>query len=85
MSTMLSKRIAYEPHFKIAQASTAQGLPYDFNSIMQLSYNAFSKNNLSTILPLAKKVPKEKIGGAKWPSKQDYLDINLSYCGERNC
>ena len=60
-----------------------QGLPYDFGSCMQFHYDAFSKeNNFPTILPKNTSIPMEVMGGLLWPSDQDYLDINLSYCGE---
>ena len=63
-------------------SSTTLGLPYDFSSIMQLSYDVYSKNSLPTILPKNDSVPKEMSGGASCPSSQDYLDLNLYYCGE---
>ena len=59
-----------------------QGLPYDFGSCMQFAFDAYSKNNLPTILPKYTSVPMEVMGDYVWPSEQDYLDINLSYCGE---
>ena len=49
---------------------------------MQLEHDAHSKNGLSTIIPIDESIPKETMGQATRPSQQDYLDINLSYCGE---
>ena len=70
--------------FDIANDTVTQGLPYDYGSIMQFKHNAFSKNNLSTMIPVNDSTPKEMLGQATEPSQQDYLDIMLTYCGERN-
>ena len=68
---------------EINNDSTTLGLPYDFESIMQFSHNAYSKNGLPTIMPKnAVSIPIEMSGGASRPSRQDYLDLNLYYCGE---
>ena len=49
---------------------------------MQLAHDEYSKNNLSTIVPVNDSYPKEMLGQSTYPSYQDYLDINLTYCGE---
>ena len=71
---------------RIDYSSTTQGLPYDFGSIMNFVHYACSKNELSsTIIPVNDSIPKEAIGVASRPSEQDYLDINLTYCGMIKC
>ena len=69
-------------YFGIKKDSTAQGLPYDFDSCMQFSYDAYSKNKLSTILPKDLSLYWGAPSRANWPSEQDYVDINLTYCGK---
>ena len=50
---------------------------------MQFKHNQFSKNiKLSTVVPVNDSIPKEIMGNASQPNQQDYLDINLTYCGE---
>ena len=51
---------------------------------MQLRYDVYSENGLPTIMPKhhVSIIPIAMSGGASWPSKQDYLDLNLYYCGE---
>ena len=50
---------------------------------MQFSHDAYSKNGLPTIMPKNNiSIPIEMLGRASWPSKQDYVDLNLYYCGE---
>ena len=75
--------IAHRSQFKTIKTSTAQGLPYNFASIMHFRHNAYSKNLLSTIIPINESIEKEMLGRRQKPSEQDYLDINLSYCGEK--
>ena len=75
--------LADKVKFKIRTDSVTQGLPYDFHSCMHVRYNAFSKNNLRTIFPKNFSIPLTVMGASVWPSEQDYLDLNLSYCGER--
>ena len=70
--------------FPITTQAVTQGLPYDLDSIMQLAHKEYSKNNLSTIIPVNDITPKEMLGQSTEPSQQDYLDINLTYCGEIN-
>ena len=63
--------------------SATLDLPYDFGSIMQFSHDAYSRNGLPTIMPkINNRIAKEMSEKASWPSKQDYLDLNLYYCGE---
>ena len=62
--------------------STTQGLPYDFGSCMQFSFDAYSKNNLPTIVSKNFDFVRDTLAGMKLPSEQDYLDINLTYCGK---
>ena len=64
--------------------AVTQGLPYDFHSIMQFKHNAGSKNGQSTMIPVNDSIPKEMLGQSNDPSQQDYLDVMLTYCGERN-
>ena len=50
---------------------------------MNFVHYACSKDELSsTIIPVNDSIPKEMLGVAGHPSQQDYLDINLSYCGK---
>ena len=70
--------------FQILNNTVTQGLSYDFASITQLEHNAYSKNGLSTMIPMKGGVPKEVLGLFTSPSQQDYLDIKLTYCGEIN-
>ena len=70
--------------FEIITDAVTQGLPYDFGSIMQMKHDAYSKNGLSTMIPLNDSIPKEMLGQSTYPSQQDYLDIKLTYCGEIN-
>ena len=71
------------PKLETNNDSTALGLPYDFGSMMQLRYDVYSKNGLPTIMPKNDdNIPIAMSGGSSWPSKQDYLDLNLYYCGE---
>ena len=80
-SSFLS-HVAQYKKFDIATKSTTQGLPYDFGSVMQLEYTTYSKNGLPTIIPIDESIPRRTLGKGTRPSQQDYLDINLSYCGE---
>ena len=70
--------------FRTLTDTVTQGLPYDYSSIMHLKHNAFSINNLSTMIPVNDSIPKEMLGQATDPNQQDYLDIMLTYCGEKN-
>ena len=74
--------IANTSQFRKNEHSVTQGLPYDFNSSMQLRYNAYSSNQQPIMVPKVGGIPMEVMGASNWPSGQDYLDINLSYCGE---
>ena len=51
---------------------------------MHLEHDAYSKNEMSTMIPLNKSIPKGMLGKSTEPSQQDYLDIKLTYCGEIN-
>ena len=51
---------------------------------MQLKHNAYSKNGLSTMIPVNDSIPKEVLGQFTYPSQQDYLDIMLTFCGEKD-
>ncbi|XP_058238123.1 low choriolytic enzyme-like [Hemibagrus wyckioides] len=54
--------------------------PYDYNSVMQYSRYAFSKNELPTIIPIPDNdVP---IGNANEMSDNDILRVNRLYCSE---
>ena len=81
--TFLPKCTAHTSKFDTRSDSTTLDLPYDYESIMQFSHNAYSKNGLPTIMtPINIMTLKGRSGEASWPSKQDYLDLNLYYCGE---
>ena len=71
--------------FGIWRNGVTQGLPYNFGSIIHVPHNYFSKNKkkLSTIIPVNGSIPKTLLGSTD-PNQQDYLDINLTYCGEIN-
>ena len=75
--------IGKEDSFKILEKGVTQGLPYNFDSIMQMHHRFYSKNRkkLSTIIPVNDSIPKKMLGSSH-PNQQDYLDINLTYCGE---
>ena len=51
---------------------------------MHLKHDAYSKNQMSTMIPLNESIPKGMLGISTDPSQQDYLHINLTYCGEIN-
>ena len=74
--------IANVLYFDKNENATTQNLPYDFGSCMHIRFDAYSKNKRPTMVPKDDSIPKEIMGASKWPSDQDYLDINLSYCGK---
>lgn len=76
--------IGYEQWFERLQRTTSQGLPYDYDSIMHYSSTKYSTSNASTIVPLNETVRlgirKELLLLGAYPTKFDYLHINLLYC-----
>lgn len=75
--------IAHQSKFKIYTHTVTQGLPFDIHSMMQYRHNQYSKNDeLSTLVPVNDSILKEIMGNASRPNQQDYMDINLTYCGE---
>ena len=75
--------IGYHSKFQINTHTATQGLPYDFGSIMHLEHDTYSKNGLSTMIPVNDSISKAMFGQSIYPSQQDYLDIKLTYCGEK--
>ena len=75
--------IGKQSKFRVWQNGVTQGLPYNFRSIMHMRHDHYSRNKLPTIIPMNESIPKEMLGSTD-PNQQDYLDINLTYCGEIN-
>lgn len=57
----------------------AQNVPYDFNSVLHYSANAFSTNGQPTIV--SKKGAQPNMGQRRGFSPGDLLKINRMYCG----
>ncbi|XP_051562258.1 hatching enzyme 1.2-like [Myxocyprinus asiaticus] len=66
-----------EYNFDIKQTNNL-GTPYDYNSVMQYSRYAFTKNNQPTIIP----IPDQNvvIGEARSMSPNDIMRVNRLYC-----
>ncbi|KAF3686988.1 Low choriolytic enzyme [Channa argus] len=58
-------------------ATLNQGIPYDYNSVMQYHKYAFSKNNQPTMLPIPD--PNVSFGNAKEMSRNDIARLNKLY------
>ena len=70
--------------FEIGDELIAQGLPYDYASIMHYGHCAGSKNGQPTILPINHSIQPKVLSGSELPSEYDYLHVNLLYCGGEN-
>ena len=74
--------VVHRSKFQVYPFAVTQGLRFDIHSIMLYRHNQYSKNELSTLVPVNNRIPKEILGNTSQPSQQDYLDISLTYCGE---
>ena len=72
----------YERTFSIEEDSTAQGLPYDFESNMHFQHNVFSiSEQIPTIIPLSARLPSRSLGVSKTGTYLDFLHVKILYCG----
>ena len=62
--------------FTVDYNSEAQGIPYDFESIMHYGKFTGTKNEQQVIVPYGNWDP----GKLDYPSQYDYLHVNLLYC-----
>ena len=72
----------YEMNFRIEEDSTAQGLPYDFETTMHFPHNTLSiSEQLSTIIPQSAHLPASYLGTSQTGTNLDFLHVNILYCG----
>ena len=72
----------YEMNFEVQDKSTAQGLPYDFESVMHFRYNEMSVScEKLTLLPQNSSLHSIRLGISVTGTKLDFLHINILYCG----
>ena len=72
----------YEMNFHVQESSTAQGLPYDFESVMHFRQNAFSRSlHKLTVLPSKEGLPSSRLGISHTGTNLDFLHVNILYCG----
>ena len=71
--------------YSIVKHSSTQGLPYDYSSIMHYRANTFIMSSSDkvgfSITPVNTSIPSSLLGAANFPTKFDFLHINLMYCG----
>lgn len=62
--------------------SDSQGVPYDFDSLMQYSATAFAKpgGNVNTIVPIDPIIDPAILGQRTHLSTYDILQVNIRYC-----
>ena len=77
---MFLGQLGFEVMFDVEFASTSQGLPYDFSSVMHFQHNAFALPHKSTLKPLSLRTPNEELGSSITGTEFDFLHINLLYC-----
>ena len=71
--------------FTILDDFVTQSLPYDYQSVMHYTINAYSKNDQPTIISRKSCVPNETLGSAEDPTDLDFLHLKLLYCQGMNC
>ena len=62
-----------------ADRATTQGLPYDIESVMHYDARSYSINGQPTMVSLVS-TPITPCYYREYPTKYDYLHINLLYC-----
>ena len=78
--------IGAEVYFAVQDSSTAQRLPYDYESVMHFVHNELSiSHKKSTIIPRNHVIPLGFLGMSKTGTGLDFLHINLLYCGGKIC
>ena len=80
LSNEVFSPVGFEENFDpLYLVSSTQELPYDYRSIMHFSSTEYSfKYPRQTLAPLNRTVA--QLGGSSYPTRLDYLHINLLYC-----
>ena len=63
----------------IEENASVQGIAYDYQSIMHFRNQAFSRNNLNTIVLLKHRF--QRSSNTRYPSTLDIRHLNVLYCG----
>ena len=81
---LVDVHVGYEKKFAIESASTSQGLPYEFESVMHFRHYEYSRNFRATILPgFFEYISPLQLGSSTVGTELDFLHIRLLYCGGR--
>ena len=73
-----------ESKFAISDDFVTQSLPYDYQSVMHYTIDAYSKNDQPTIISKNSYVSNETLGSAEVPTDLDFLHLKLLYCQGMN-
>ena len=80
MQFILSISQGFARNFRIHANAEVQGVPYDFDSLMQYRATAFAKPGKRTIVPIDPKINPASLGQRSHLSTFDMLQVNIRYC-----